>query len=533
MTESFNSQNNKLDKNKISKKKILVLLSVIIVSSFLIRIYFINFEIHLTNDALNYFFYALDIKINNQLPINYSLSNPGWGIFLSIFFSNFESQNVIDYMNLQKILSISISSLTVLPMYLLSKKFFSKSYSLLGALIIGFEPHLIQNSLLGISDSLYIFLIVISFLLYFNKNNKIKYISFMIVGFCTITRGEGIFILIAFLIMIILKSGKIKIKILDLIISVLIFSIIFLPMALIQFEIYENDMAFGRAIDTIEAHTVDSKKSGNITGIDFIFSGIENFPKYLGWSLIPIFLPFLPIGFILMFKNWNYEIKTIFVSLILMSLPPFYAYAISIQDGRYFFFLYPLFVILSIITIEKIGNKFNQKIIFGLVICFIIISSGIYSGLKIDNNLNNEYIFISEIISETPKTINDYKGSQYLEPVNYPKNFSEFKKYYKLDRIDKESIRFIVPQKISVIPILDNQDMENFIFSNKDNLTHIIIENNEESKLYDIFMNEEKYPYLKKEFDSSLKKFTYEIKIFEINFEKFNDLFLDKNLKID
>ena len=104
MTESFNSQNNKLDKNKISKKKILVLLSVIIVSSFLIRIYFINFEIHLTNDALNYFFYALDIKINNQLPINYSLSNPGWGIFLSIFFSNFESQNVIDYMNLQRIL---------------------------------------------------------------------------------------------------------------------------------------------------------------------------------------------------------------------------------------------------------------------------------------------------------------------------------------------------------------------------------------------------------------------------------------------
>jgi hypothetical protein len=160
--------NNQLSMKEISKKNILVFLSIIIISSIIVRIYFVNFEMHLTNDSLNYFFYALDIKINNQLPINYSLANPGWGIFLSIFFSNFESQNMIDYMNLQKILSISISSLTILPMYLLSKKFFRKSYSLLGAFIIGFEPHLIQNSLLGISDSLYIFLIVISFLLYFN-----------------------------------------------------------------------------------------------------------------------------------------------------------------------------------------------------------------------------------------------------------------------------------------------------------------------------------------------------------------------------
>lgn len=521
--KNFNNQNNALNKKEISIKMILLFLSAIIISCFIIRIYFLNFEIPLTNDALNYFFYALDIKINNQLPINYSLANPGWGIFLSIFFSNFESQNVIDYMNIQKILSISISSLTILPMYLLCKKFFSKSYSLLGALIIGFEPHLIQNSLSGISDSLYIFLIVISFLLYFNENKKIKYISFVIVGFCTITRGEGIFILIPFLIMIILKSGKIKRKILDVIISGLIFSIIFLPMALIQFETYESDMAFGRVINSIEAHTTDSKKEGNITGIDFIFNGIENFPKYLGWNLIPIFLPFLPVGFFLMFKNWNYQIKTIFVSLILMSLPPFYAYAISIQDGRYFFFLYPLFVILSIITIEKIGNKFNQKIIFSLVICFIIISSGVYSGLKIDNNLN-EYIFISEIISETPKTINDYKNSQYLEPLNYPKNFNEFKKFYELDRIDKESIRFIIPQKISIIPILDHQNIENFIFSNKDNLTHIIIENDEESKLYDIFMNEKKYPYLEKIFEHNSEKIDFDIKIFKINYEEYSKL---------
>jgi hypothetical protein len=519
MSKKINEQNNNLIKKVMPTKVILFFLSIIVIASLITRIYFLNFEIPLTHDALNYFFYALDIKINSQLPINYSLSNPGWGIFLSIFFTNFESQNVIDYMNLQKILSISISSLTVLPMYLLSKKFFRKSYSLLGALIIGFEPHLIQNSLSGISDSLYIILIVISFLLYFNKNNKIKYISFMIVGFSTITRGEGIFILIPFLLMIILKRDKIKNKIFNIIISGIIFSIIFLPMALIQFEIYESDMAFGRAIDSIEAHSIDSKDEGNIAGIDFILNGIENFPKYLGWNLIPIFLPFLPIGFVLIFKNWNYKIKTIFVSLIFMSLPPFYAYAISIQDGRYFFFLYPLFVILSILTIEKIGNKYNQKIVLSVIISFIIISSGIYSILKIDNNLE-EQIFISEIISKTPKIINDFSSSQYLEPQNYPKNLNEFKKFFELERTKHESVRNVVPQKVSIIPILEHQNIENFILSNKENLTHIIVENDQESKLYDIFINEKKYPYLDKEFDSLLENFKYEIKIFKINFKK-------------
>lgn len=526
MTKNHNNQDIQFNEKLFSTKKILLFLASIAISSFIIRIYFLNFEIPLTNDALNYFFYALDVKINNQLPVNYSLANPGWGIFLSTFFSSFELQNVIDYMNLQRILSVLFSTLTILPTYLLCKKFFAKPYSLLGALLIGFEPHLIQNSLFGISDSLYIFLIVISFLLFFNENKKITYISFMIIAFSTIVRSEGVFILLVFLIMIILRSGKIERKILDITISGLIFSMIFLPMALIQIETYDSDMVFGRVIDSIEAHTINSEKSTDIVGIDFIFNGMQNFPIYLGWSIIPTFVLFAPIGFFLMFKNWNYKIKTIFTGIILMSMPAFYAYSISIQDGRYLFFLYPLFVILSMITIEKIGKKFNQKIIFIGIISFIIISSGIYSVLKIDNTQSNEYLFIAQKISETPKVINDYNKSQYLEPLNYPKEFNEFKKLYELDRIDKKSIRFSVPQQISKIPILSHQNISDFINSNKNSITHIVVENEQESIFYDIFINEEKYSYLEKEFDSSSINFQYSVKIFKINYEKIfkNDL---------
>lgn len=520
MTKNFDKKNVENIVKEISKKKILMFLAIITISAFIIRVYFVNFEVPLTNDALNYFFYALDIKINNQLPVNYSLANPGWGIFLSMFFSVFDLQNVIDYMNMQKILSISISSLTVLPVYFLCKRFFDKSYSLVGALIIGIEPHLIQNSLFGISDSLYIFLITISFLLYFNENKKITYISFLVIGLSTIVRSEGIFVLMTFFIMIIFRSDNIKKKITNIIISGLIFSTIFLPIALVQFEIYDSDMAFGRAIHSIETHIVDPKKSTNITGIDFIFNGIQNFPKYLGWSLIPIFVPLLPIGFILMFKNWNYKIKTVFTGLVLMSMPAFYVYSISIQDGRYFYFLYPLFVILSIITIEKMSKIFNKKIVFIGIISFIIISSSVYSILKIDSIQSNEYVIIAQKISETPKTINEYSKSQYLEPLNYPKEFNEFKKFYDLDRIDRKSIRFSIPQQISIINTLNQHDIKDFISSNKDELTHIIIENNKESILYDVFLNEKNYPYLEKEFDYSDNS-QYSVKIFKINYEKF------------
>ena len=105
MTKNNNDEHIQIKETFFSRKKIFMFLGVIVISAFIVRIYFLNFEIPLTNDALNYFFYALDIKINNQIPVNYSPANPGWGIFLSAIFSNFESQSVIDYMNLQKMVS--------------------------------------------------------------------------------------------------------------------------------------------------------------------------------------------------------------------------------------------------------------------------------------------------------------------------------------------------------------------------------------------------------------------------------------------
>ena len=514
------SQNIQFDENWFNTKRILLFLSLILTSSFILRIIFLNFEVPLTNDSLNYFFYAIDIKINNQLPTHYSLANPGWGFFLSKWFSIFEFQNVIDYMNLQRIMSISISTLTILPTYLLCRKFFDKRYCLIGAIIIGFEPHLIQNSLFGISDSIYIFLITTTFLLFFNNNYKIRFFSFLLVALATIIRSEGVFVLMTLFIMLLIKKDNLKIKIRDILISGFIFLLIIIPFTIIQLENNEID-PFGRVIYSVEGHITNPKESTDISGVSFVLSGLQNFPKYLGWNLIPIFLPFAPIGFVLMFKNWNYQMKTIFTGLILMSLPSFYAYSISIQEGRYIFFLYPLFTILSLITIEKISKKFNVKIIFCSVIIFILISSITFSIFKIEKDQKDEYFYIAKKISETSKIINEYSKSEYLEPINYPIKFTEFQKLFEIDKIEKKSIRYSISQQILKIPILDNQNIDEYLNANKNSLTHIIVEDEKNSLFYDVYLNEEKYYYLEKEFDSSDNNFQYSVKIFKINYDKY------------
>ena len=207
MIENIKMQNKT---NDYSTKKIFFLISTIVIGSFLIRIYYFDYNIPLTLDSLDYFFYAMDIKITNQIPVNYSLANNGWALFLSIFFSTFQFDDINQYMQLQRLMAISISSLTVIPVYFLCKKFFNSRYSLIGAIIVGIEPHLIQNSLVGISDSLYIFLVALSLNLFLDSRQKMLFLSFGFASLATIVRSEGIFLFFVMSLMYLIINRKNK-----------------------------------------------------------------------------------------------------------------------------------------------------------------------------------------------------------------------------------------------------------------------------------------------------------------------------------
>ena len=48
----------------------------------------------------------------------------GWSIFISPFFHMTDSNNFLDYVNIARVLGLMISIIAIIPMYLLSRKFF-------------------------------------------------------------------------------------------------------------------------------------------------------------------------------------------------------------------------------------------------------------------------------------------------------------------------------------------------------------------------------------------------------------------------
>ena len=140
--------------------------------SLAIRLLFFDSEISIRQDANAYFWYAMDMSILNYFPSS-AHANDGWPMALSGIFYIFNFNNYLDYTILQRITTIIISTLTIIPVYYLCKKFFQPSYSLMGAALFAFEPHLIQNSLLGLTEPLYIILVISALSLFLSENKKL------------------------------------------------------------------------------------------------------------------------------------------------------------------------------------------------------------------------------------------------------------------------------------------------------------------------------------------------------------------------
>ena len=489
---------------RIFKFSIIPLISIII-GSIIIRLFYFVGDIPITYDGLLYLLYAKTTSELGHLPTNYSLDNNGWAIFLSGFFSLFSLNSAIDYMNIQKIISISLSSLTLIPIYFLMKKFVDSKYIFVGLIFFAFEPRLIQNSLLGITEPLYILLLTLSLTLFLSNDKKIIYLSMAIVALSTIVRSEGLFLFIVFSLMFVIRFRKDKLVIPKYLPAIAIFLLILFPMISYQTEIHGNDRVFDRVTNGLQ--TVSNSY------FDFAITGIENYVKFLIWDLIPIFILFAPIGFFLLLKNLNFRSGTIIIYSIIMSLPALFAYGIPVLDTRYLFFMYPGFCIMSVLTIHKIADKskFRNYIILTIVLAMVISSVVFLEYQKIDYEHEKELIQVAEFVVKNTDGVNAY----------YPNA-----KYVKsIELIEKWPNVSINPQpyEISMISEKGFTSLNEFILNGKERgLTHLIIDNEEQRPefLKDVLENESEYPFLEKIYDSKEHGFQYNLKIFRINYQK-------------
>ena len=282
-----------------------------------LRLVYFPYELPVTVDAFSSFRYAADIIALGHLPDSWMVPiNNGWAIFLSFWFSIIRLDEPLQYMQIQKFLSIIISTITVIPIYYICTKFVKQKYALIGSALFVLDPRIILNSFLGSTDPLYLLLGTSSLLFLIKNNRKFTLISFGLAAFCTIVRGEGIFFFFAIIVIYLIRNKITKKSISTILPSIGLFFIILLPMMIFRIDTVGTDGIFIRTATQL----VETSQITNDYGYSRIFQSFEIFFKYLGWIMIPNLIFFVPFGIIQYLKNRKKETNFLVIFSIIMIL---------------------------------------------------------------------------------------------------------------------------------------------------------------------------------------------------------------------
>ncbi|MCV0410549.1 glycosyltransferase family 39 protein [Nitrosopumilus sp.] len=524
----------------ITKSPILFLIGIGVIG-FFVRTYYFPWDIPIILDGLDYLSYAVVMSQEGHFPTGWDLSNNGWPSFLSIFFTISNNDGLIEFSHIQRMLTVIISVLTVIPVYLLCARFVAKTSALIGATLFVMDPRIIINSLLGITETSFVFVGAIALFLFSSKDVKVVSASFGILALFTMIRYEGIILLIPFLVLYIIRFRHQKKFFLKLLGVIGIFILILLPMAYFRIQATGNDGIISEisqgGANYLSKHIVQGipDKDDPIYGPDsieenkifqFITLGSTNLIKYLGWVMIPIFIFFVPIGFFIFLQNRDEKTKIMILSGIFLLIPAFYAYGRGIEETRYLYVLFPIFCVFSSFTIMRFENKIQKKGIFILfLICGIFIGSVTYLEYKkIDYVHEVEAFSIAKEIVKIASGVNHFPPeSTYIHVAEVAKKWPDIPLPDETGYNQLFEIKKISPENYFLL--------SEFIKDSKEKgLTHIVVDGNERKSkfLNEIFFNDENYPYLIKEFDSIEKDYKYHVKIYKIDYEKFEE-FLKNN----
>ena len=236
----------------IQQKKIkkIIPLAVIFFIGLGLRVHYFPHELPLVVDSLSYFLYSTETISLGHLPTTWTPINNGWPIFIAFWFSIINLENTLEYMQLQRTISIILSTLTVIPVYFLCRKFFNDKLSLIGASIFIFDPRIILNSLLGITEPLFILLSTTALVFFLKYKRKEIIFAFILVSLCTTVRSEGIFVFLTLTILFLIKYKISKEIIKTYLPALIIFILILIPVMDYRIEITGSDGIFLRAIES-------------------------------------------------------------------------------------------------------------------------------------------------------------------------------------------------------------------------------------------------------------------------------------------
>ena len=154
-----------------------------------------------------------------------------------------------------------------------------------------------------------------------------------------------------------------------------------------------------------------------------------------------------------------------------------------------------------------------------MIVVAILLSSIVYLDYnKNDYEYELDAYHVGLEVSKRTSGINDYSPE-----INYVHN--------KIDVISNLGTFPIlsseIEQKVKLIETREYDSLNEFIdYAKNEGLTHIIADENPNRPefLNDVFKNAEKFPYLTKIYDSSEQGYDYHLKIFRIDYQKFESI---------
>ena len=161
-----------------------------------------------------------------------------------------------------------------------------------------FDPRLITNSFLGLTEPLFVLLGITSFFLFLG-NNRSVYASFGVLALMALVRYEGLLLLVPFSIMYFVRFRKDQKFVIRYLLAALLFALVLLPMAYVRIQTTGQD---GLVSHFLGGSTYVSEFVINGTPDDdypitvadgqekitsFMIRGITTMITYVGWLTIP------------------------------------------------------------------------------------------------------------------------------------------------------------------------------------------------------------------------------------------------------
>ena len=543
---------------QLSRSNIVLYLVLIIVISLGLKLYTVDFSIPPHSDD---FGYIVDSVQYNQGDFFISpKKNPGWSLFLAPFLSIINSDNFLDYASIARILTVGISAITIIPMYILARRFFDEKYSLIASCLFAFEPHLNYNSGGALSEPLLILVLISSMIFILHDKTKYHYLAFIFAGFCWWIRLEAIYPIIAISVIYFLIH-RCKPNSLRNFSFCVVFLLITISPMFIQRDIQFDDpfyVWYGTTILSDDyAELLTSPEEAEIT--DFVEEhGVLGFMERLANGLMVLLntlsrisFPFLfiliPFGILFSLRLVDQKltrIKANWIMIIIIISILIIPFAI-VDERRYLFVLFPFLIILSVIPIQRVTKyglntfSFNRRQKSGFLVIVastILISSRVFTigiagfgfgppntALEFEKVKFTEHLveyFDGKILRE--QTVDDYLA--YVNLVSSDNHFKSFKSPREKDPFPD----LYEPGKVVRISVYGRTMEELITNAEIKDLKFIgVLEKGSYffpflNHLYD---NEENYPYMKKIFDSDEMGYKeFKIKVFEIDYKKFHEL---------